>query len=1367
VLQTPGKLLKKMSGRNKDDDDNANANAPAYRSRRRPDPVPPPPQSLVTLLRKSKVALAYFGSLQENLRDDVDRWKEKARHYKALYEEQKAENKILRQAVLEAGGIDHVDNQEEEVVKPSGKKRRRKEKSNEVALPKKKAPPPPSRALDNTHSDRQGNDGPPEDIRIQKAGGGDAVDDAMFEIHSDSDDQSKEDAGCARLENKQREAENDPRKKEAHYTTAAGREDDGQAVEDSMFDVVSDGGSSGCDIVGNAKKRNGDGNNTRQPPASTEERGKQVDGESFENYASGGEEQKNGRSHGVAGLSNEDLSVNKPAPENGANSENDAAFEIFSSDDDDDDNIEKEKHCKTRKASTRRRPKLLDDSAFELRSSDHGSAEQNWGKPVSKPGNEAANGKLGFQNTRGTVRVHDSSFKIYSSDSDVGSSGDAVVSRKVWSKKIREETVQDAEFDVSSDDSAETVAHRSARQTFVPLWKQQQEFILSELIDAYRCLQHLGVSLVDRKDVKGDKDDDAGLGADLDGKGLSSDNVQRPETETCVTCNDDAESPLQETAQVDVGSEEESVSFLQNQTGAKALKQELLAMNKESAADEVVFERRSNEKVITDLLFALRRLTRVQVHFEAWPGVFDAFRLAPHWYPCGDRLPSSYQSKEYSVDHPAYVGKLCLFRALSVMDTYCGTRSLDANSDKWVEMFDCHGLEVAVESDWKQAIRIGMRERKEMVDHLLQTLFGEISEDWPVADRSLLAKHTFLRFQESKSVEESEQQVMEQSADARSGTCTSPNLEAPASIKSRSRLSSLAERRLLVQILVNMLLYRKDSHRAFQLVCHHILSCVPAIDLEDCLWEQPVMSLVVLESMLMEDRDLLSQRGVDSSDLDSSSLSYFGKILKEGYSDTSTLASILSLCVHAAARIWRHRLTSIDTRITDVARNEWACYLRLLTSQSFWLSCDLVRGQPALIDEVLDEYSKASRRLIQDLEERFMAVGVKPNSATPNRRFAASRALSLSLVVSGDFECIMTVFHRAVRPELFQAKTWSESLGELCVASFVAFRQLFVRKLDTYQRMVGSFVSPTDVGAAADSIGEVVTGCLSTLRDRLMSQFELCQSTAKEINQSVLDPTVVWHLVGALLKCCSLVSNGEMAVEAFDSLLRFDDVLAGAEKPLLSCPDVKSMMVTIETVSTVPTVRVINLKRRGDRMRLMMAQSMHAGVLVLKAVAALESNWGEDKPDAKGRATAENCDADQNLFGGHAIDGKLKLDDLSAQIFQDASKGIDYRRLIEAYVSPKWRPHDLKAFDRLANDDESALVRLSDTERACALSHICAWKGVVRTLTNLPDQQIRKSSGELAEQCSGSLIHGAQCYLIPYYALLQYCSTGKACDVFF
>jgi hypothetical protein len=125
----------------------------------------------------------------------------------------------------------------------------------------------------------------------------------------------------------------------------------------------------------------------------------------------------------------------------------------------------------------------------------------------------------------------------------------------------------------------------------------------------------------------------------------------------------------------------------------------------------------------------------------------------------------------------------------------------------------------------------------------------------------------------------------------------------------------------------------------------------------------------------------------------------------------------------------------------------------------------------------------------------------------------------------------------------------------------------------------------------------------------------------------------------------------------------------------------------------LPTVRVINLKRRPDRLLDFMSFSTKEQLIVMKGpVAAMGVNAEADCP------------------GDYAFDGKWSLNELKAAV--SMRLGGD----ISDYVATKWRPSDLWAFDRDARKDHE-LVQTSLTEKACALSHIASWISVERSLS--------------------------------------------------
>jgi GR25 family glycosyltransferase involved in LPS biosynthesis len=141
-------------------------------------------------------------------------------------------------------------------------------------------------------------------------------------------------------------------------------------------------------------------------------------------------------------------------------------------------------------------------------------------------------------------------------------------------------------------------------------------------------------------------------------------------------------------------------------------------------------------------------------------------------------------------------------------------------------------------------------------------------------------------------------------------------------------------------------------------------------------------------------------------------------------------------------------------------------------------------------------------------------------------------------------------------------------------------------------------------------------------------------------------------------------------------------------------------------VSNRPTVaRVINLERRKDRMEALLARVLlQSGVVVVKGVIPPKywrSGVGDD---------LDNHLLLKILIGSYAFDGSAekKDEDNSSQRLCDPE--------LNSLVRRQWRPNDIKNFDDFASDDRNFMVSLSLSERACAFSHISAWKGIALTL---------------------------------------------------
>jgi len=128
---------------------------------------------------------------------------------------------------------------------------------------------------------------------------------------------------------------------------------------------------------------------------------------------------------------------------------------------------------------------------------------------------------------------------------------------------------------------------------------------------------------------------------------------------------------------------------------------------------------------------------------------------------------------------------------------------------------------------------------------------------------------------------------------------------------------------------------------------------------------------------------------------------------------------------------------------------------------------------------------------------------------------------------------------------------------------------------------------------------------------------------------------------------------------------------------------------TISSFSMI-TAHVINLERRTDRYRKIMKRIMNAGILYHLACGKFS-------------------ETDLQCVLSHS---KLE-DNASTSSFchaYDANKSISF-----SIVEQMWDPHRISIYDKLA-PKQSKLVCLTNSERACAMSHVSSWLQCARYL---------------------------------------------------
>jgi GR25 family glycosyltransferase involved in LPS biosynthesis len=384
----------------------------------------------------------------------------------------------------------------------------------------------------------------------------------------------------------------------------------------------------------------------------------------------------------------------------------------------------------------------------------------------------------------------------------------------------------------------------------------------------------------------------------------------------------------------------------------------------------------------------------------------------------------------------------------------------------------------------------------------------------------------------------------------------------------------------------------------------------------------------------------------------------------------------IALAIHTAAHVWKLRLASSDDRISDISLVELACYDRLSKAQLPWVS-----------------YPACKENLYACRQEAFLLLRAAMDhvidctmGTKASRTVDASLAMQLALIIIGDMNVLVETHEKAMN-DLNDDNFW------VPVACCSAFRQLQLRQMDAFRVKQGSLMVSS---APSHSVSDQLTSIFDSLLD-----------------PNKLSPGVVDMIV----KCCMQLSDAEYIYK----------VLLWLAKCNISHTDCANFTATISQFlgspfSDVrsPVVRVINLKRRHDRMKTFMAQAQSESILVSKAVARLDVN---DEQCAQIASTVAAFDT-KYIWGMHALDGQGGMVEVTSRL----SKEIGESRKLSDFVETHWRPNDLKAFDKDARNDET-LVQLSPSERACALSHIASWKGVYRSLSVCPLSQDKPLDG--------------------------------------
>ena len=685
----------------------------------------------------------------------------------------------------------------------------------------------------------------------------------------------------------------------------------------------------------------------------------------------------------------------------------------------------------------------------------------------------------------------------------------------------------------------------------------------------------------------------------------------------------------------------------------------------------VRLSRRTDECVMIDIVDRIRNITLVPKVADQVSNNEESTILvdANHLVPCCNPLGGEQRDE---IIPPFLQGKRLFFRALVILDTFCNP---SLSHQQWDSYFTA--------APGVDSMKLGLRGRQRMVDLFLQHLNREITDRWACADRSLYLATSALHY----------------SKDATRDAESSALLGSAAT--SRSRLGRLVERTESSQLASALHLSRNNAKVAARTVLQYLVSATPSLVLEEYPKLPPVLSLVTLEGlMLISDPFLVMQPSETSDDGKDNSCSsaWFIRQLASWFSQDMELQLLLrslALAVHVAASIWYGRLASSDERIHDVACVEIASYKRLLKSES-WLRANSLQSSNKLDDFDLSQqlpgevdWRDEARNLVNETLDVECWRSANDNGSDGSE--AKRIILQIAMLVHGDICALESVVRESVQNvDESSAFQTIANLRDLLLVSSYGVRNTVLRQLDSYRLQIGSL--------KADSI-QIVD--LSGLTNLLL---------ARSLELSVENRC---HLLCIAAECAGVLADGNTAVRVIQHIIQTQQD-SDQEEYDLSPAVTKIVFDTIRLTSMIPVVRVINLERRNDRMKAFLSQAFRERLLVVKAVTHYKEKERSDDLDLRV--------ADGFEFGLNAIDGRGRLAEANSRLIEQMGS----LSLVDKLVEPQWRPNDLKAFDRDAPDVET-LVRMSPSERACALSHICSWKGVSRSL-KIPQTPTNASS---------------------------------------
>lgn len=622
--------------------------------------------------------------------------------------------------------------------------------------------------------------------------------------------------------------------------------------------------------------------------------------------------------------------------------------------------------------------------------------------------------------------------------------------------------------------------------------------------------------------------------------------------------------------------------------------------------------------------------------------------------------------------HPASLGLRKLMTILYIMDAHCGD---DIDDAIWNTIFH-NNDDNENDNDQLTILRVGMRNRCRLTERIASSLHVEISRVWALIDRAANAATATLHFHPADVIDDIDNPDVKNNSHEENGI--------PYGTKSYNRLVTMEER--IGHALIATLLYRHrgDWQKAVELVIGYIVSTAPSICVEQYPKLPPVLSFCVLEALISPDnfipQNVMNDKDMTGAAVVQHSKSWFRGCMNELFSSSDViLLRALAKPINIAIEIWKERSFCTDDRIRDIATIELAAYERIRKlDDGDWLSTSQI--QPII--EISDWTNFVDNDDDTPVEVRAVAM-----IACTVSLLSSSNANEASTFVKGMDSLTNECENKDQRNNHF-----------LLPGGCVAYYSILYRRWESMK---------------LGNISGRHTAAAFTIEDEVSPILD-----ARVQNIDVND----WQAISILIQCCVISGDGQtlqlLAKRTLPNLIQTTMVHTTSRTVGVRNLISKTISSFIDA-GEVPTVRVINLKRRPDRALDFMSCAVHKEqLIVIKGPSRMRSkslNSKTNRNKTKAINSSLNLEGDdKHNFGDYAFDGQCSREELEDQLRQRLENGNS--GTLTDFVADKWRPSELKAFDRVARGDFE-LVHTSMTEKACTLSHIASWMGVESTLS--------------------------------------------------